>query len=108
MVKATGSCALKEKDSDLNRFLDNAKAPAERTLTTIKRTFRGWRVLVTTAGRVKARLAVVCSCYSLFRALELASMEGDQGGTTAQRRGEETSPAMVKAPDDLSLTRDES
>lgn len=73
MIRATRDHPLAEKDRELNRFLAKVRAPVEHPFATIKRVFRGGRVLVTTLGRVKVRLTFVCTCYNLFRALELAS-----------------------------------
>ena len=76
MIRATRGQPLAEKDRELNRFLAKVRAPVEHPFATIKRVFHCGRVLVTTVRRVKVRLTFVCTCYNLFRALELASTKG--------------------------------
>ena len=76
MIRATRGHPLREEDEELNRFLAKVRAPVEHPFATIKRVFRCGRVLATTLGRVKVRLTFVCTCYNLFRALELASAKG--------------------------------
>ena len=76
MIRAARGHPLTKEDKELNRFLAKVRAPVEHPFATIKRVFRCGRVLVTTLGRVKVRLTFVCTCYNLFRALELASAKG--------------------------------
>jgi transposase, IS5 family len=75
MIKATRGSPLTSEDKELNRFLAKVRAPVEHPFAVIKRIFHAGRVLVTTVVRVKVRMTFVCTCYNLFRALELAEMK---------------------------------
>jgi transposase, IS5 family len=75
MIKATRGTPLTKEDKALNRFLAKVRAPVEHPYAVIKRIFHAGRVRVTTVVRVKVRMTFVCTCYNLFRALELASMK---------------------------------
>ena len=73
MIKATRGVPLRQKDKELNKFLAKVRAPVEHPYAVIKRVFHAGRILVTTVVRVKVRMTFVCTCYNLFRALDLAS-----------------------------------
>jgi IS5 family transposase len=75
MIKATRGSPLTSVDKELNKFLAKVRAPVEQPFAVIKRIFHAGRVRVTTVVRVKVRMTFVCTCYNLFRALELASMK---------------------------------
>lgn len=74
MIKATRGVPLRQKDKELNKFLAKVRAPVEHPYAVIKKVFHAGRVRVTTVVRVKVRMTFVCTCYNLFRALDLASI----------------------------------
>ncbi len=76
MIKANRGSPLTSEDRELNKFLSKVRAPVEHPYAVMKRIFHAGRVRVTTIVRVNVRMTFVCTCYNLFRALELVSMKG--------------------------------
>ncbi len=74
MIKANRGSPLTSEDRELNKFLSKVRAPVEHPFSVMKRIFHAGRVRVTTIVRVNVRMTFVCTCYNLFRALGLTSM----------------------------------